>query len=144
MLLSRLWETLGKGFSFRFGLHPEEPELPDSDGRPGSRHTSEETFQLCRAETLKPLTPCGAPFLGIATLTNSTTRTVKPVCCVYVTVIWEEEEEEEKRKHAAVAETSVTFDVIEICKPFGHFSVIHNQCMPLYFWLKVPVGYICR
>ena len=37
----------GKGFSFSFGLLPEEPELPDSDGRPGRRRTSKETFQLC-------------------------------------------------------------------------------------------------
>lgn len=37
----------GKGFSFSIGLLPEEPELPDSDGRPGRRRTSKETFQLC-------------------------------------------------------------------------------------------------
>lgn len=46
-LLSRLWETLGKGFSFSYGLLPEEPELPDSDGWPGRRNTSKDTFQPC-------------------------------------------------------------------------------------------------
>lgn len=67
-LLSRLWETLGKGFSFSFGLLTEEPELlPDSDGRPGRRHTSKEIVSalLLIAETLKPLTRSGAPFLGL-------------------------------------------------------------------------------
>lgn len=47
------------GFSFHFGLLPDEPELLDSDGRPGRGDVS---ALLLSAEMLKLLTRSGTPF----------------------------------------------------------------------------------
>lgn len=57
-------------------------------------------------------------------------RTVKSVCCVYVSVIWKKKKQtrKNKKKAAVAAEPSVTFDVIEICLQFCHFC--HSQ--PMY------------
>lgn len=116
----------GKGFSFSFGLLPEEPELPDSDGRPGRRRTSKETFQLCcrDAETVDAVR--SSFFFGITALTDSKTLTGGQsnlyVVCMYQLF------EKKKRKKVAVAEPSVTFDVVEVCLPFCHFC--HSQ--PMY------------
>lgn len=73
------------GICFSFGLLPEEPELTDSDGRPMEIHYQGDVSALL---TRKLLTWSGAPVFGITTLPTQKTlwRTVKSVCCVYVSV----------------------------------------------------------
>lgn len=136
-----VWETLGKGFSFSFGLLPEEPELPDSDGRPGRRRTSKETFQLCcpqqrHTETVDAL---WSSFFGITALTDSKRLTGGQsnlyVVCMYQ--LFEEKKKKKKRETLAAAEPSVPFDVIEIRLPFCHFffpSFTTNVCPYNFDW----------
>lgn len=71
------WETLGTGFSFSFGLLPEEPELTDSDVRPAkeTHFKGDVSAVLPIAEMPKLLTPVRSSFFGITTLTDSETLT---------------------------------------------------------------------
>ena len=103
--------------------------MPDSDGRPGRRRTSKGDVSalLLIAETLKLLTRPGAPFLGLLRLTDSKTLTGGQ-SNLYVVCMYQLFEKKKKEKKVAVAEPSVTFDVIEICLPFRHFC--HSQ--PMY------------
>lgn len=74
--LCRLWETLGKGFSFSFGLLPEEPELPDSDGRPRRRCTSKRRFSsVADSRDTETVDVVRSSFFGITALTDSKTPT---------------------------------------------------------------------
>lgn len=66
-------------------------------------------------------------FFRITTLTDSKTLTGGQ-SNLYVVCMYQLFEKKKKAKSIAVAEPSVTFDVIEICLPFCHFC--HSQ--PMY------------
>lgn len=133
-LLSRLWKTLGKGVFFKFWPTSRRARTVRLwwEARKETHFKVDVSALWLIAETLKLLTWSGAPFLGLLChrLKDSLWRTVKSVCCVYVSAIWGK-----KKKNVAVAEPSVTFDVIEICLPLCHFfSFTTNVCPYIFDW----------
>lgn len=83
---------------------------------------------LLIAETLNLFTRSGAPFLGLLRLQTQKTLTGGQLNLYVVCMYQLFEEKKKRKKNVAVAEPSVTFDVIEICLPFCHFC--HSQ--PMY------------
>lgn len=98
----------------------------EGDALQGTRFSS-----VAVAETLKLPTLVWSSFiLGLLRLPSQRLALADSQICMLCVCIMLFEEEKKKRKKVAVAERSVTFDVIEICLPFlpSFLSSTTNVC----------------